>query len=186
MKQGEKRKHWNRTRLGLAAAACLLAGSAASGRALAYFTDYVEASGSAPVALSFPNTEIEEEVSNWTKHVVVRNTGDCDCYVRVAAYAGRELSFRSEGETGWTPGEGGYYYYGKPLAPGEASDALLIGITAPGAEDTDDFNVIVVSEHTQALWGEDGEPAPGLSWEAGGNAAGEAQESGEQKEGTAG
>lgn len=184
MKQGVK--YFYRRQIFLTAAACLLAGGAASGRALAYFTDYAEASGSASVSLGFPNTEIEEEVSSWTKNVIIRNTGDCDCYVRVAAYAGRELSFRWEGETGWAPGGGGYYYYGKPLAPGEASEPLLIGIEAPGTEDTEDFNVIVVSEHTQVLWGEDGEPAPGLSWETGGRAAGEPEgESGARKEGAA-
>ena len=64
----------NKKTLCLAAAALILTCSAASGKALAYFTDYVSASGNAPVSMGFTDTEIEEKVSNWTKTVTVKNT----------------------------------------------------------------------------------------------------------------
>lgn len=150
---------------GLAAIALALTVSAHAGRTLAYFTDYVSASGSAAVSLSFPDTEIHEKVENWTKIVTVENTGDCDCYVRVRAYAGSSRTVAYIPENGWVDGSDGYYYYDTPLAPGEVTESFKIQVPKPAENDTEEFNVIVVSEHTFVLYDEDGAPDWKLSFE---------------------
>lgn len=160
MKQNQNKKI-----LCLAAAALVLSAGVSAERAMAYFTDQVSASGSASVRLSLPDTELEEEVKEGIKYVKVKNTGDCDCYVRVQAYAG-------EGRIkDWNPGEGWekgrsdeYYYYSVPLSSGDVTSSLDIVVSLPEGEDPDTFNVIVVSEHTPVLYDADGVPDRVLSW----------------------
>ena len=57
-------------------------------------------------------------------------------------------------------GEGGYWYYGKILAPGEMSEELTASIQVPeGMEDRmDSFDVIVVQECVPVSYREDGTP----------------------------
>ena len=69
----------------LAAAALLLAGGAGAGQAMAYFTTYVTAAGGHPVTLGY-ETQIEEDVEDMTKHIVIANTGESACYVRVKVF----------------------------------------------------------------------------------------------------
>lgn len=153
-----------RIRGSLCLTAVVLVLTADTGRAIAYFTDYVSASGGASIVLRIPDTEIHEEVFDWTKTVTIENTGECDCYVRVRAYAGsgRTMTYTSDG--GWTDGGDDSYYYELPLAPGELSAPLKIAVPRPAQEDTEDFNVIVVSEHTMVLYDADGVPDRALSW----------------------
>lgn len=163
-----------RTLLGLTAAALVLAAGAHAGRAMAYFTDCVSASGSASVSLEFPDTEIEEEKGIWTKIVTVKNTGKCDCFIRVRAYAADGRTDENQwilGE-GWIRGADGYYYYRHPLGGSESEDpgrekqttSLEIKVTEPADGDTEDFNVIVVNEHTFVSYDADGNPDWRLSW----------------------
>lgn len=175
----------NKKTLCLAAAALILTCSAASGKALAYFTDYVSASGNAPVSMGFTDTEIEEKVSNWTKTVTVKNTGDYACFVRVRAFAqgDRALEYTSDGD-GWMNGEDGYYYYKVPVAPkGITEDPLKIRIERPGDEETEDIKVIVVEEHALLFYNEEGMPDLSLSWKSPSRTE---TENGESKEGTDG
>ena len=140
----------------LAAAALVLTGTAGLGRAMAYFTTYVTAAGGYPVTLGY-ETEIEEEVNDMTKHIVISNTGDSDCYVRVKVFSGSqfEISFSNGG--GWSQSDDGYWYYEEILPVGESTSELLAAITVP--EDyTDTFNIVVVQECTPVLYHESGEP----------------------------
>ena len=110
-------------------------------QAIAYFTTYTAASGSAVLHLGFTTTIPDEEVSDWTKHVSIQNTGDKECYVRVKAFVGElyEAALTYTDTSGkWSAGEDGYYYYRDILAP--------------------DFNVIVVQECTAVLYDENGQP----------------------------
>ena len=61
---------------------------------MAYFTTYAEAEGSQTLSLGMTTTIPGEEVSDWTKHIRVQNTGDYSCYVRVKVFAGSQLEGR--------------------------------------------------------------------------------------------
>jgi len=82
------------------------------------------------------------------KHVWVENTGTAPAWVRVqvitsavSADGSQELSDTviekdfnlspaQEGDTAyWVPGEGGWYYYSEPLAPGAATEKLFQNVT---------------------------------------------------------
>lgn len=140
----------------LAAAAFALLGTAGLGQAMGYFTTYVTAAGGYPVELGY-ETEIEEDVTDMTKHIVISNTGETDCYVRVKVFSGSqfEIDFSSAG--GWSLGEYGYWYYQEILPVGEDTSELLAAITVP--EDyKDTFNIVVVQECTPVLYDQAGQP----------------------------
>lgn len=156
-----------RKSLCLAGAALLLAGSVTVGSAIAYFTTYATASGSAQVSLGFTETEPDEEVSNWTKRIVIDNTGDHECYVRVKALAGNKYQDHLEiSGPGWTEGEGGYYYYSgvvpaggsTPGNPNDSNDPDVLRVKINNMESTEDFNVIIIQESTPVLYDEEGKP----------------------------
>ncbi len=139
-----------------AAAAVLAAGLTLPG-AMAYFTTYASAGGGAALSLGH-STEIEENFENWTKDIVITNTGNVDCYVRVKVLAGSQFTIDFSGD-GWSDGEDGYWYYANSIAPDEATGSLLAAITLP--EDfMEDFNVAVVQECTPVQYDADGNPYP--------------------------
>lgn len=143
----------------LSAAAFMLAAGVSANRSLAYFTTYTSAYGEAVLHLGFTTTEIEEEIEGWIKRVRISNTGEQECYVRVQAFAGKAYQdslVYMDGSGKWSLGEGGYYYYNDILAPGAVTEELLIQIDHKQREQ--DFNVIVVQEHTPVLYREDGQP----------------------------
>ena len=155
-----------------AALALALAAGTRVPDALAYFTSYASAEGRVQVDLTFSETETEDDVSDWTKHISVINTGTVPCYVRVKVLVsekyGKYVSYSSQSEGSWALGEDGYWYYGPVLNPGETASELLalLDRTALG-QDTEDgkeqeFNVIVVQEHTAVLY--DGEGNPYADW----------------------
>lgn len=153
------RTGWNKKTIGLAAAACILVAGATAGSAMAYFTTYAEAEGSQTLSLGMTTTIPDEEVSNWTKHIRVQNTGDYSCYVRVKVFAGSQLEGRlsfSDESGKWTPGADEYYYYSDIVAPGASSDEMKIKIDSTGLDQ--DFNIIVVQECTPVLYDENGNP----------------------------
>ena len=153
------RNDWKKRTLVLAGAALFLTAGVSAGRAMAYFTTYTSASGGATLHLGFTTTVPGEEVSDWTKHVSIQNTGERECYVRARAFAGEvyEAAMTYTDDSGkWSKGDDGYYYYSEILAPGEASEELLIKIDHLDREE--DFNVIVVQECTPVLYSEDGQP----------------------------
>ena len=89
----------------LAATALVLTMGLAVNTAMAYFTTYATAKGGVTLELDFSEVKINEDVVNQKKQIVLENTGDVDCYVRVKALAGnahitdRELSI-DPGEEG--------------------------------------------------------------------------------------
>ena len=140
---------------------------------MAYFTTYVSAGGSQVVNLE-ARTEIYEDVSEMTKHIVLRNTSEKgDCFVRVKVFYGAELTVQMidvEGKGDWYDGGDGYWYYGPILEKGGKTaqlDAFIdtTGLVKPGTDPDaaeeyvkDKFNVVVVQECTPVLYGEDGKP----------------------------
>lgn len=148
--------------------ALALAAGARVPDALAYFTSYASAEGKVRVGLAFSETETGDDVSDWTKHISVTNTGTVPCYVRVKVLVsekyGKYVSYSSRSEGSWSQKEDGYWYYGYILNPGETSSELLalLDRTALG-QDTEngqelEFNVIVVQEHTAVLYDSQGNP----------------------------
>ena len=115
----------------------------------------------------------------YKKRVAVKNTGTVPCYVRV--YAGFSdsavedvsqlynpngwfdaASYQDNLPDGWafvTPaddavvGDGGYYYYTKPLQPGKSTEPLFekVKTTFAKAEDVQDYEIIVYAECVQTL-----------------------------------
>ena len=143
----------------LAAAALTLALGVSAGGAMAYFTTYDTASGRASLSLDNTVTVPVEEVSDWTKHVTIQNTGDMDCFVRARAFAGEKYQdgLQYSDESGkWTPGSDGYYYYSDMVPAGASAEELTIHIDNMDSEES--FNVIVVQESTPALYDEQGNP----------------------------
>lgn len=152
------KRRWSRKTIGLAAAACMLAAASADG-VMAYFTTYAEAEGSVRLNLGMTSTIPNEKVSDWTKHVRIRNTGDYDCYVRMRAFVGNLLADRltfSDESGNWSPGTDGYYYYSGIVAPDTSTEELQIKIDSTGLDQ--DFNVIVVQECTPVLYDVNGNP----------------------------
>lgn len=141
----------------LAAGALLLLGSAGAGQAMAYFTTYVTAAGGHPVALGY-ETRIEEEVENMTKHIVIANTGESDCYVRVRVFSGSQFHVSMTPGDGWSDGGDGFWYYDGILPVGEKTSELLAAIEDIPEDYEETFNIIVVQECTPVLYGEDGQP----------------------------
>ncbi len=145
----------------LTVAALLCVILAGIGTAGAYFTTFVEASGSKEILLG-DHTTVEEEVVGTEKLVTITNSADSNkaVWVRAKAFTGAQYeSGLTCGGTGWTDGGDEFWYYGlpdHPLVPGESSEQLVVSIgNWPQAEIDKDFNVIVVYETIPAV--EDGE-----------------------------
>ncbi|MBQ6401451.1 MAG: hypothetical protein IJI20_04105 [Firmicutes bacterium] len=113
---------------------------------LAYFTDVDRAEMNGVVDLAW-KTEIHEKVVDNNKHVTIENTGDTDVVVRVAVYAGTNVSVSGED---WTSKDG-WWYYGKILAPGETTSELLAEVIAADMPQTD-FNIVVVHESSRVVY----------------------------------
>lgn len=153
------KKYKNKKMICLTAAALVLTAGVSTGRALAYFTTYASASGGAALSLGFTTIEPGEEFdeTNWTKHVTVTNTGEYDCYVRARAYAGDSYTLEYPVSDGWSRGDDGYWYYGRILPAGGTTGELLVKIDRP-EDASEEFNVIVVQEHTAVLYDAEGNP----------------------------
>lgn len=151
-----------------ASLALMLAAGTRVQDALAYFTSYTAAAGRVQVSLSFTETETGDNVSDWTKHISVINTGTVPCFVRAKVLVSEKyekyLSCSSRREGSWTLEEDGYWYYDTVLNPGETADELLTALDRVVLnQDTEngeqqEFNVIVVQEETRALYDGDGNP----------------------------
>ena len=80
---------------------------------MAYFTTYVSAEGGYVVNIG-ARTEIQEEVSEMTKHITLLNTSDRgDCFVRLMVFYGAGVSVTYsdvEGKGDWYDGGDGYWY----------------------------------------------------------------------------
>ncbi|MCI8585138.1 MAG: hypothetical protein HFI92_04415 [Lachnospiraceae bacterium] len=153
----------NKKVLCLASAALLLTAGVSAGRAMAYFTTYTSAGGGAQIDLGFTTAEPPGETfSEWTKHITIQNAeGGRECFVRVKVFAGAKyqdgLQY-SDASGRWSPGADGYYYYSEVLTPGASADPLDVRITGVSEEEREDFNVIVVQEHSMVFYDEAGNP----------------------------
>ena len=126
-----------------------------------------------------PPKEMQQGENIYKKRVAVKNTGTVPCYVRV--YVGFSdsavedvsqlynpngwfdtASYQDNLPDGWafvTPaddtvvGDGGYYYYTKPLQPGKSTEPLFekVNTTFAKAEDVQDYEIIVYAECVQTL-----------------------------------
>ena len=134
----------------------LLAGASLE-ESQSYFTAYVEAEGRKSVELG-TRTEIREEYEEGEKIVRIKNTGKTGCFVRVKAFAGSLVGLSYSGES-WEEGEGGWWYYQKPLFPEEETAPLRIALKIPEKEEglPEVLEVVVVEEHTPLQY-QDGEP----------------------------
>lgn len=125
-----------------------------------YFNTYTRTQGGMPIGFR-SETEFEEDVSEMTKHLTVKNKeGSPDIFVRARGFSdsAHPLTY-SAPDGGWVDGGDGFWYYQSVLAAGESTTKLDVKISLPeGVEfkDGDEFNVVVVYESTLALYNEDG------------------------------
>lgn len=133
------------------------------GSAWAYFTTNTNATGGVRLALADEVTQVEETFGAWTKQVTVTNTDASgrQVYVRAKAFSGSLYGLECSGD-GWSEGEGGYWYYERPLevynGKTEGESNLAAAQTSPlnvkisgvptELKDADGFNVAVVYETT--------------------------------------
>lgn len=141
---------------------CMLAAFPAR-QALAYFTTYATATGSAPFYMRDVETEIDEAFYDMTKDIQIVNTGEEAAYVRVRVYTGSAFSIDYTPSENWRQ-EGGYWYYDSVLQPGERTSSLKAKIALPEGANTEDgiavetFDVIVIDEFVPASYDSDGKP----------------------------
>ena len=127
------------------------------GPALAYFTAYTTAKGSATMAL-VPKTDITEPTANsGKKELVISNTGNAPCFVRVKAFASNGVTLSAEASGSWSSSGTDCWTYGPVLMPGAETSKLVItlGNLPENPEIGDNFNVAVVYEATPALWNDE-------------------------------
>ena len=152
------KKKFSKKSLCLAAAALALTAGLSVNSAMAYFTTYATAAGGVTISLGSTTTVPEETVSDWTKHIVIKNTGDFECYVRVKVFAGDKYQdgLKYQGCEIWSRGEGYYYYYSDVVPAGGETEELQVKIDSKDSEE--EFNVIVAQECTPVLYDDQGNP----------------------------
>ena len=152
------KKKFNKKSLCLAAAALALTAGLSVNSAMAYFTTYTTAAGDVTISLGSTVTIPEETVSDWTKHIVIKNTGDYECYVRVKVFAGEKYQdgLQYQGSQKWSPGENDYYYYSDIVPAGGETEELQVKIDSKDSEE--EFNFIVAQECTPVLYDNEGKP----------------------------
>lgn len=126
-----------------------------------YFSTYTEASGVIRLQPWQVETDIKEEVSDWTKHVVITNSEDgSPVYIRAKAFGGSEYDLTYETGGSWTLRDDGFYYYNGILGPGEQTPELLVKINGlpEDAEKDQKFDVVVIYESTPVCYDKDGKP----------------------------
>lgn len=139
----------------------LLIGGIGVSEVMAYFTTHVAAKGGYPLTLG-TETSIQEEVEDMTKHIVLVNTGENDCYVRVKVFCGSRFAINyssaldDRNEPYWELAEvDGYWYYRDIVPAGGKTGELLAKIEIP-EEFTESFDIVVIQECTPVLYKEDG------------------------------
>lgn len=162
----------------LTALALALIFTAGIGSAQAYFTTYAKAQGGVQLALG-GRRELTEEFSDWTKTLTVTNNADSaePIYVRARVYAPERLYLGTDRAEvpltceiigdGWSGPYGDYFYYTRPVAPGEGTTELRVHIQGIPAKDDplyaelqegDQFNVVVTYESIPVTYTPEGEP----------------------------
>jgi len=174
----------NKRNMILAALAVVLVLCASIGPAMAYFTSYAQASGGIPIKLG-DHGLIEENVVDMTKIVQIQNAPDSveDVWIRFSytmpdiitesgSTAPRgKVSFNSSHWKEVAEGDITWYYYYKPLAPGEITEdgeanplTVVIGDLTEEEkerlENGDQLEVSVFYESIPVIYDENGEPSP--------------------------
>ena len=112
----------------LALTAILLVCTATAGTAFAYFTTYARATGGYVIELG-DQTTIDDDVSNWVKHVKITVSDDSQpVFVRARAFGPTDYELQYSGSEKWAPGGDGYYYYQEACTAGQQLDELNIRI----------------------------------------------------------
>lgn len=129
--------------------------------AMAYFTTNVTAKGGYPLNLG-TSTSIEEQVEDMTKHIVLSNTGESECYVRVKVFCGSQFAVRGTTEVDeknqpyWEQNEGDGYWYYKDIVPVKGKTRELLAKIEIPKDQTESFNIVVIQECTPVLYAADG------------------------------
>lgn len=146
----------------------------------AYFTAYDTAEWEQKLGLG-SETEIIESYENGVKTVVIENTGETECQVRVKIFAGSQVGLTIAGD-GWSENMAdGYWYYTPFLKPKTAPETekttaplkITVDLSkAPtGGEGEDAFvydqNVVVIQECAQVFYRdkEDGTQEAYAAWD---------------------
>ena len=152
----------NKTFLLVIAMALVL--SISVGLTFAYFSDYTDAKGGASLALG-SQTEIEETVTNDSKTVFVKNTGETNVVVRAMIVGPTDMKVTASGS--WEQ-KGDYYYYKKILKPGETTEGTLLANTGDypaGTDLGDDYQIVVVHESAQPSYDADNNVEKPEGWD---------------------
>ena len=124
----------------------------------AYFSHHEDAKGSVAVKLQY-STELKEEVSDGNKTITVKNTGECDVWVRVGVFVGNadyvEYVYGDKWEN-----DGDFFYYTEILPTGASTDPLKVNVKKDNVKDYQ-FEIIVVQECERVTYNGD-TPVPGF------------------------
>lgn len=154
------RKKFNKKHVILASAALALTAALTVGSAMAYFTDYTEASGEVVMDMGFTKTELIDEIKPDGKHVAIKNTGDYDCYVRVAIFAEEAIGETTVSGSDWNK-NGDYWEYTSVLKPGDSTSELLVTYDLRKVEEkVEEVDIVVVSECSPVYYDQNGNPKP--------------------------
>lgn len=107
-------------------------------------------------------TEIEEKISvdEMQKEPSVKNTGSCDCIIRMKVVINPDDAkirltggaFAEKNETKWVYNEeDGFYYYEDIVATGKSTEALFTHYEWTGAEDFSDFEEFDIVLYQEAI-----------------------------------
>lgn len=141
--------------------------SVSVGLTLAYFSDYEQAQGEKVLNLG-AQTEIDEDVTDNSKAVVIRNTGDTVVLVRVGIYGPDGMKIDPLDESLWKKGTDGFYYYATALNPGDATKEKALVATVkdiPLDKAGPEFDIVVVHETVQLAYDKDGNAIVPEGWE---------------------
>ena len=142
--------------------------------AKAYFTTYATAKGGHVIELSYRD-RISEEMVNWVKHINITAEKDAvPQYIRVKVFYDDIYPCTITYDSNWTEGatdEFGYTFYnftpivyaGQSTLGNFDNSAFDVKINFPEKDEAEvgtDFNVIIIYECTQVLYGPDGKPLP--------------------------
>ncbi len=120
----------------------------------AYLTTYAEAKGAIIFPKRMGKSILSEGTENLQKKIVVKvDKNEKGAYVRAKIYTSEYVTYSGDN---WEYKDDGYYYYQKPLNPGESSSELLVTVKEPNEKN--EFDVIVVQEATPIKYNASGEP----------------------------
>ena len=134
--------------------------------ALAYFTDHHTTDGGLTI-MTKPTTEMEEWVGQGKKEIAIKNTGEVEVFVRAGVYASSAIPVKSISGSDWSAAadgtwDAGWYYYEKPLAPGDSTPRLTAEIKLETNDKSvlgENYNIIVVYEYSAVQYDENGNPS---------------------------